>query len=57
MQPLYAEWLAAPTRINTTILASLGQIELHLTSIASSDGEGQRALDAAVEEVKVNARA
>ncbi len=52
MQPLYAKWLAAPARINTTILASLGQIELHLTSIASSAVEGQRALDAAVAEVR-----
>ncbi len=52
MQPLYARWLAAPARINTTILASLGQIELHLTSTATSAVEGQRALDAAVEEVK-----
>jgi nicotinamide-nucleotide amidase len=52
MQPLYARWLAAPARINTTILASLGQIELHLTSIATSAVEGQRALDAAVDEVK-----
>ena len=34
MQPLYAKWLAAPTKITTTILASLGQIELHLTAIA-----------------------
>ena len=52
MQPLYARWLVAPARINTTILASLGQIELHLTSTATSEVEGQRALDAAVEEVK-----
>ena len=33
-------WLAAPTKITTTILASLGQIELHLTAIASSAEEG-----------------
>lgn len=52
MQPLYAKWLKGSTRITTTILASLGQIELHLTAIATSAGEGQRALDAAVEEVK-----
>jgi nicotinamide-nucleotide amidase len=52
MQPLYAKWLASPVRINTTILASLGQIELHLTSIASNAVDGQRALDAAVAEVK-----
>ncbi len=52
MQPLYAEWLAAPTKIATTILASLGQIELHLTAIAPSTEEGRRALDAAVAEVQ-----
>jgi nicotinamide-nucleotide amidase len=52
MQPLYARWLAAPTKITTTILASLGQIELHLTAIAKTEEEGRRALDAAVEEVK-----
>jgi len=51
-QPLYMKWLAEPARINTTILASLGQIELHLTSIAGTSEEGQRALDAAVDEVK-----
>lgn len=51
MQPLYAQWLAAPTRITTTILASLGQIELHLTAIAHSMDEGHRALDGAVDDV------
>jgi nicotinamide-nucleotide amidase len=51
MQPLYAKWVAAPTRIATTILASLGQIELHLTVIASSAAEGHGALDAAAEDV------
>jgi nicotinamide-nucleotide amidase len=48
MQPLYAQWLAQPCRITTTILASLGQIELHLTAIAPSGDEGCRALDSAV---------
>ena len=52
MQPLYARWLAAPTRIATTILASLGQIELHLTAVAPSTEEGHRALDVAVAEVQ-----
>jgi nicotinamide-nucleotide amidase len=52
MQPLYARWLAAPTRITTTILASLGQIELHLTALAGTPDDGGRALDAAVEEVR-----
>ena len=52
MQPLYAKWLASPTKIATTILASLGQIELHLTAVAASVDEGQRALDDAVTEVR-----
>jgi nicotinamide-nucleotide amidase len=52
MQPLYAKWLAAPTRITTTILASLGQIELHLTAIASNANDGHRALDQAVADVR-----
>jgi nicotinamide-nucleotide amidase len=52
MLPLYRRWLAAPTKITTTILASLGQIELHLTARASTAEEGRRALDAAVEEVR-----
>ena len=51
MQPLYAKWLSASTRVTTTILASLGQIELHLTAIASSADEGHRALDGAVADV------
>src|SRR5688572_11067730 len=51
MQPLYAKWLSASTRITTTILASLGQIELHLTAIASSADEGHRALHGAVADV------
>jgi nicotinamide-nucleotide amidase len=51
VQPLYATWLAAPTKITTTILASLGQIELHLTAIAQNDQEGCCALDGAVESV------
>ena len=44
------------SRITTTILASLGQIELHLTAIAPNAEEGHRALDAAVEEVQRGAR-
>ena len=52
MQPLYARWVAAPTKITTTILASLGQIELHLTAMASSADDGHRALDTAVADVR-----
>jgi nicotinamide-nucleotide amidase len=52
MQPLYGRWLKAGTKITTTILASLGQIELHLTAIAPSTEEGLQALEAAVAEVQ-----
>lgn len=52
MQPLYGRWLKAGTKITTTILASLGQIELHLTAIATSAEEGLQALDRAVAEVQ-----
>jgi nicotinamide-nucleotide amidase len=50
MQPLYAKWRVAPIPIATTILASLGQIELHLTAVTAGDGSGT--LEAAVDEVK-----
>jgi nicotinamide-nucleotide amidase len=33
VQPLYAEWSRAAVPISATILASLGQIELHLTDL------------------------
>ena len=52
MQPLYAKWLSAATRVSTTILASLGQIELHLTVLASNADDGHRALDQAVADVR-----
>jgi len=52
MQPLYAAWLASPTKISTTILASLGQIELHLTAVAKTAEEGQRVLEAAIDQVR-----
>lgn len=41
MQPLYATWAAAELPVQATILASLGQIELHLSTRGAS-------LDAAV---------
>jgi nicotinamide-nucleotide amidase len=51
-QPVYGRWISAPVPISTTILAVLGQIELHLTARAESRAEGETALDAAVEELK-----
>ena len=52
VQPLYAEWARAKVPIAATILASLGQIELHLTACCASREEAEAALDAAVEQVK-----
>jgi nicotinamide-nucleotide amidase len=52
LQPLYAEWNAAPVAIAATILAALGQIELHLS--ASTDGRErvEQALNRAVAQVQ-----
>ena len=52
MQPLYAEWSRATVPIAATILASLGQIELHLTACCASRPGADQALDAAVEQVQ-----
>jgi competence/damage-inducible protein CinA-like protein len=52
MQPLYAEWARSALPISATILASLGQIELHLSARSSSRADAEGALAAAVEQVK-----
>jgi nicotinamide-nucleotide amidase len=51
-QPVYGRWTTAKVPITTTILAVLGQIELHLTAHAESRQQADIALDAAVEELK-----
>jgi nicotinamide-nucleotide amidase len=51
-QPIYSRWLNAPVSITTTILAVLGQIELHLTAAAPTRAEGEAALEAAVLELQ-----
>jgi len=51
-QPTYAKWTSAPIPISTTILAVLGQIELHLTAQAADPDAAQAALDAAVLEMQ-----
>jgi len=51
-QPIYGRWTTARVPIATTILAVLGQIELHLTARANSRAEAETALDAAVEELE-----
>jgi nicotinamide-nucleotide amidase len=51
VQPIYARWASAPTPIRTTILATPGQIELHLSVRAESAEAGRRALDRASDEL------
>ena len=51
--PVYTPWLSRPVPITTTILASLGQIELHLTTEAPDANAAAPALDAAVRELCV----
>jgi nicotinamide-nucleotide amidase len=48
VQPLYRGWLAAEPRIETTILASPGFVELHLSTQVADASAGARALDDAV---------
>jgi nicotinamide-nucleotide amidase len=51
VQPVYAKWIAQAVPISTTILAVLGQIELHLTAYASSQAVADVALEAAIREL------
>ncbi|HEY7443746.1 MAG TPA: molybdopterin-binding protein, partial [Vicinamibacterales bacterium] len=50
--PSYARWAAGPGSIETTILASYGQIELHLTAQSPDVVTAETALDAATAEVQ-----
>jgi nicotinamide-nucleotide amidase len=52
VQPVYSKWTSQPVPISTTILAVLGQIELHLTAQAATPGAAEPVLDAAVVELK-----
>jgi nicotinamide-nucleotide amidase len=49
--PVYGKWTSSPVPIATTILAKMGQIELHLTADAPNRHEADQALDGAVEEL------
>jgi nicotinamide-nucleotide amidase len=51
-QPVYGKWTKQAVPISTTILAVLGQIELHLTAHAANRAEADAALDAAVAELQ-----
>ena len=52
VQPIYGRWSSQDIPISTTILAVLGQIELHLTAKARDRVSAERALDAAVQELQ-----
>ena len=51
-QPVYGKWSTQAVPISTTILAVLGQIELHLTAAALDQAEADAALDTAVRELQ-----
>ncbi len=47
-QPLYAVWAQEPPPVHTTILASLGVVELHLTALSAGPAAVDARLDEAV---------
>jgi competence/damage-inducible protein CinA-like protein len=51
-EPIYGPWTKREVPISTTILAVLGQIELHLTTRAASSEAADRVLDPAVRELQ-----
>jgi nicotinamide-nucleotide amidase len=51
-QPVYGRWSAQPVPIATTILAAMGQIELHLTATAPSRDAAEAALGEAIDELR-----
>ena len=52
VQPIYGRWASQDVPISTTILAVLGQIELHLTAAGAERTSAERALDSAVRELQ-----
>lgn len=50
-EPIYSRWRRQAVPIDTTILAVLGQVELHLTARAAHRPGAERALDLAVSEL------
>jgi nicotinamide-nucleotide amidase len=49
--PIYSPWLKSEVPISTTILAGMGQIELHLSAAADAPDIGHRVLAAATREL------
>jgi nicotinamide-nucleotide amidase len=52
VQPVYSRWLEQVPPIETTILASVGQVELHLSLRTSDYSRGNEALDSAVAQIE-----
>jgi nicotinamide-nucleotide amidase len=50
-QPVYSRWSAWTPPVATSILAAPGQIELHFSTLAEQDAEGEEALDRATREM------
>jgi len=50
--PIYGKWMAQRVRIDTTILAVLGQVELHLTAHANNEADAESALNLAIAELQ-----
>ncbi len=51
VQPIYSRWLEQAPRIETTILAGLGQVELHLVAQSDDQAGASRHLDEAVSQL------
>jgi nicotinamide-nucleotide amidase len=51
VQPIYSQWLKQAPPIETTILASLGQVELHLVTQSSDAATASDALSRAVDQL------
>jgi competence/damage-inducible protein CinA-like protein len=51
VSPIYVKWSGLPSPISTTILAVLGQIELHLTVRAANAREADLVLEPAIREL------
>ena len=51
-KPVYQKWISRSVPIQTTILASLGQIDLHLSVVSSDEFEAKAMLDDAVSELR-----
>ena len=51
VSPIYSRWRSAPVPIETSILASLGQIELHLSVAGEDEEKATVELDRAIKEL------